>query len=237
MKWLRALTVFLGLRREAVRKPLAPPLEPLTAQPSAIAQELPSAPPGLVRAGVPTEAFELSKVLEGYKLVPYDDNGDQSGGTWTIGYGSTLDRNGAPVTRSTPPITEAEARQLKCRDFAQAEKNLRADFPEGLPARWWAVGLLLNNNLGRMSVYGPTLFGHLRAGRYEEAAHFMRHFHNQRSALGTLVPVLGLRRRRWCEAAYALGMPPTEAYRRAWSEIHSVNDWPRLPLTGISSAS
>ncbi|WP_207540096.1 hypothetical protein [Sabulicella rubraurantiaca] len=41
-------------------------------------------------------------------------------------------------------------------------------------------------------------------------------------------PQLGLRRRCWAEAAYALGTDPAEAKRRAWAEINHVDDWPLL---------
>lgn len=183
----------------------------------------------LVKAGIPAEAFALSMAFEGLSLVPYDDNGKASGGTWTIGYGSTHDATGSRVTASTKAVTEADARALKTRDFAVAEARMVADFPDGLPPRWWAVGLLMANNLGRMSVWGPTLRAHLRASDWQAAAKQLGAYRNQRDAEGRLLPLTGLRRRRWAEAAYALGMDAKEAKARAWAEIMTPGDWPRLP--------
>jgi len=185
--------------------------------------------PAIVNAGVPAEAFALSMAFEGLSLVPYDDNGKASGGTWTIGYGSTRDGYGQPITARTKPVSEAEARSLKTRDFAQAEHVMMLDFPAGLPPRWWAVGLLMSNNLGRMSVWGPTLRGLLLAGDWQSAAKQLGAYRNQRDAENRLLPLTGLRRRRWAEAAYALGMDAREAKARAWAEIMTPDDWPKLP--------
>lgn len=188
-----------------------------------------AAPAALVRSGVPMEALLLSKVFEGLSLVPYDDNGSASGGTWSIGYGSTRDLQGRPVTASTPRITQLQAVTLAVRDLDRAAQLVAKDFPGGLPPRWWAVAVLMCNNLGRMSVWGATLLVLLQSGAWSRAADQMRHYRNQRSATGALVPVLGLRRRRWAEAAYALGMDAEEAKRRAWAEIRTPEDWPPLP--------
>jgi len=101
---------------------------------------------------------------------------------------------------------------------------LAADFPQGLPPRWWAVGVLMNNNLGRMAVWGPTLRRLLLAGDWHGAAEQMRHYRNADGR-----PSLGLRRRRWAEAAFALGLDPRSARDVAWDRITSPDDWPRLP--------
>lgn len=191
------------------------------------ASALDDAPPAMwaeprINSGVPDEALALSKVLEGFRPRPYLC----SGNVWTYGYGSTRDLKGQPVTRDTPPITEAQAQDLARRDLARAARQLALDFPAGLPPRWWAVGVLMNNNLGQMSMWGRTLMAHLRAERWHDAANQMRHY---RLADGK--PSLGLRRRRWCEAAYALGMSAPEAHRRAWTSINTTDDWPPLPTT------
>jgi lysozyme len=212
---------------------LAPP-------PPAPAQQLPGDTPagraavagdplGWWRGGVSAETLELSKAFEGLSLVPYDDNGDRPGGTWTIGYGSTLDLAGRPVTPRTPPITMADAILMARRDLALGEQRARKAFPDGLPARWGAVAILTSNNLGFMPVWGAALHGLLLRHEWRAAAEQLRHYRNQREG-GELVPKLGLRRRRWAEAAYALGADPVEAKRLAWSRIGTVDDWP--PLSG-----
>ncbi len=37
------------------------------------------------------------------------------------------------------------------RDLERAASLMTADFPRGLPPRWWAVDVLMKHNLGRMS--------------------------------------------------------------------------------------
>jgi lysozyme len=86
------------------------------------------------------------------------------------------------------------------------------------------------NNMGDPARWGPTLVSLLREGEWRRAAEQMRHYRNVRKG-GALVPELGLRRRRWAEAAYALGLDAREAKARAWDEgfIDTVDDWPPLP--------
>lgn len=174
----------------------------------------------VIRSGVPPEVPELSEAFEGIRLAPYLD----SAGVWTIGIGSTRDLNGNQVTRDTPPITHEQAAQMASRDLAKAAALLAVDFPDGLPARWWAVGVLLNNNLGRMSVWGPTLLRLLRAKDWRGAAEQLKAYRNADGK-----PSTGLRRRRWAEAAYALGMDAKAARAKAWASIHNPDDWPPLP--------
>jgi lysozyme len=244
MNWLLQLLGWGTARREAAGQPPAPPPAPPAAIPVLAMGEAPAAaplpgdtpagraavagdPPGWWRGGISAEVLELSKAFEGLSLVPYDDNGDRPGGTWTIGYGSTLDLAGNPVTPRTRPITLADAIFLARRDLALGEERARRAFPDGLPARWGAVAILTSNNLGYMPAWGATLHGMLQRHEWRAAGDHLRHYRNQREA-GVLVPKLGLRRRRWAEAAYALGMDPAEAHRIAWSTINHVDDWPPL---------
>lgn len=178
------------------------------------------APSPLWRGGVPHEAVRLSHVFEGFRAAPYRC----SAGVWTIGLGSTLDAAGRRVTGDTPPVTRAEAEALAKRDLALAAVRTAEAFPAGLPLRWGAVVILMSNNMGAIRVWGPTLHRKLLAAQWRAAAQFMRHYRN---AAGR--PELGLRRRRWAEAAYALGMAPEDAVREAWARIRTVDDWPGLP--------
>ncbi|WP_207540924.1 glycoside hydrolase family protein [Sabulicella rubraurantiaca] len=171
---------------------------------------------------MPPEELALSEAFEEFRSKSYLDL--KTHGVWTIGIGSTRDLLGKPVTASTPPVTQAEAERMAARDLSVAAADLALDFPDGLPPRWWAAGIQMNNNLGRMSAWGKTLLQLLREERWREAAHQMRAYRNSKDH-----PQLGLRRRRWAEAAYALGMDPVEAKRRAWAETHHVDDWPLLP--------
>lgn len=170
--------------------------------------------------GVPAEAVEMSAAFEGFRAAPYRD----SGGKWTIGYGSTRDMRGMPVTASTQPVTEAQADEMARRDLALAADLARKAFPGGLPPRWGAVAILTCNNMGDMRSWGPTLLRLMTAGDWPAAADQLRAYRNADGK-----PETGLRRRRWAEAAYALGMDMAEARRLAWSQINTPDDWPPLP--------
>jgi lysozyme len=246
MSFIRRLFGWGAPRREAAGQPPAPPPAPPAAIPVLALGEAPVVapllgdtpagraavagdPPGWWRGGVSAETLELSKAFEGLSLVPYDDNGDLPGETWTIGYGSIRDLAGRPVTPLTPPITMTDAILLKRRDLAVAEERARRAFPDGLPSRWGAVAILTSNNLGFMPVWGATLHRLLTQHEWRAAAEQLRHYRNQRQGEnGPLVPVLGLRRRRWAEAAYTLGADAGEARRIAWTTISHVDDWPKL---------
>jgi lysozyme len=171
--------------------------------------------------GVSAEALELSKALEGLSLKPYLDG---QNGTWTIGYGSTRDLVGLPVTSGTKAITEAQAVAMTERDLARAAKLLSEAFPQGLPPRWAGALILANNNLGDIRYWGGSLKSMVDSKQWGEAAFQMRKYRNQGGR-----PLVGLVRRRWTEAAYASGYSAEEAKRRAWAEIKTVDDWPRLP--------
>ncbi len=178
--------------------------------------------PALWRGGVPPEAVQLSHAFEGFSATPYLC----SGGKWTIGYGSTRDIAGRPVTHQTPRVDEQQATTMALRDLAHAADLVARTFPDGLPPRWGAVMILMANNMGDPRAWGPTLVSLLREGEWRRAAEQMKAYRN---ASGR--PVLGLRRRRWAEAAYALGMDAREAKARAWQKgfIDTVDDWPALP--------
>jgi lysozyme len=175
----------------------------------------------LWRGGVPIEAIHLSHAFEGFRAAPYLCPAH----VWTIGYGSTRDLFGKPVTRDTAAVTETQAMVMATRDLDQAAGIAAKAFPAGLPKRWGAVVVLMCNNMGAIERWGVTLHRMLLAGQWRDAAHQMRLYRN-----GAGKPLLGLRRRRWAEAAYALGMDAHEAHRRAWAEINHVDDWPALPM-------
>lgn len=208
---MNLLGYLLDYLRTAWRKP--PPSPP--APPSIVA-----AHPDWWHGGVPEDALAFSRVFEGFRAEPYLD----TSGVWTIGYGSTRDADGRRVRQTTPSITREEADALTRRDLTTAANLARIAFPDGLPARWGAVVILMNNNLGDIRKWGPTLRQMLAQHRWQQAAEQMKEY---RRSAG--VPNKGLRRRRWAEAAFALGMDADAAHDAAWSRINSPDDWPPLP--------
>ena len=135
-----------------------------------------------------------------------------------------------------PELTKSFGQNVVVENRTGASGNIGADlvaraFPAGLPLRWGAVMVLMANNMGDPARWGPTLVSLLREGEWRRAANQLKAYRMARNEQDVLVPVLGLRRRRWAEAAYALGMPAREAKARAWDEgfIDTVDDWPALP--------
>lgn len=177
------------------------------------------------RKTLPAKALGAIRVLEGFKSLPYDDNGAASGGTWTIGFGSTRDADGRPVTAATPKVTEAEAEALLQRDMAHSVRSVDQAVRRRISEDEAAALILLAYNLGSLKVAAPSLLRFVEAGNKEGAA---RQFGAYIRSAGRAM--LGLRRRRWFEAAVYLGMEPSEAHRKAWATIFTVEDWPPLPL-------
>lgn len=69
--------------------------------------------------------IEIAKLFEGCKLKAYPD--PATGGVpWTIGWGSTRDRNGNPIKQGST-ITQAEADALFERDFNEVFLQVCAD--------------------------------------------------------------------------------------------------------------
>lgn len=198
-------------------------MAPVTSSP---ASPLPSDAPTVVDSGpwtggVPPAATAVVKRLEGFYPQPYDDNGAQPGGTWTIGYGSIVDADGRRVTPQTPAITEAQAEQLLRRDMGGAARDVQQRVQVPLRSCEAAALISWTYNLGADSLAKSTLLLRLNADRKAEVPAEMRRWimHEGR-------PVLGLLRRRWAEAAIFLGMDPTQACVRAWREIDDLSDWP-----------
>lgn len=171
--------------------------------------------------GVPPAATAVVKRIEGFFAHPYDDNGAQPGGTWTLGYGSIVDAQGQRVTPQTPSITEAEAEQLLRRDMAGAARDVRQRVQ--VPLRTCEAAALISwvYNLGAGNLAKSTLLLRLNANRKSEVPAEMRKWIMQEGR-----PVLGLLRRRWAEAAIFGGMDATNACVRAWREIDDLADWP-----------
>jgi len=170
---------------------------------------------------VPLAATAVVKRFEGFFARPYDDNGGQPGGTWTIGYGTIVDGSGKPVTPATPPITEAEAEALLRRDMQGAAADVRLRVKVGLLTREAAALVSWTYNLGGGNLGKSTMLIRINAGAKGSVPDEMRKWIMQEGK-----PLLGLLRRRWAEAAIFVGLDPTDACVRAWREIDDLGDWP-----------
>ena len=170
---------------------------------------------------VPLAATAVVKRIEGFFDKPSDDNGAQPGGTWTIGYGTIVDAVGNPVTPSTPAITEVEAETLLRRDMDGAARDVRLRVKVQLALCEAAALISWTYNLGGGNLGKSTMLLRVNAGMKDAVPDEMRKWINHEG-----VPLVGLLRRRWAEAAIFVGMEPTNACVRAWREIDSLDDWP-----------
>jgi lysozyme len=171
--------------------------------------------------GVPVAATAVVKRIEGFFSVPYDDNGSLPGGTWTIGYGTIVDRNRQPVTPNTPPITEAEAEELLMRDMRGAAQDVATRVKVKLLTREAAALISWTYNLGGGNLAKSTMLTRINADDKKAVPGEMRKWINQEGK-----PLLGLLRRRWAEAAIFVGVDPTDACVRAWKQIDDLAEWP-----------
>lgn len=170
---------------------------------------------------MPEAATAVVKRLEGFFAKPYDDNGEAPGGTWTIGYGSIRDKNGKPITPSSPPITEAEAVALLMRDMMGSAHDVAQRVTAPLLNREAAALISWTYNLGGGNLAASTMLKRINANLKDQVPGEMRKWINQEGK-----PLLGLLRRRWAEAAIFVGVAPDVACVRGWKEIDDLQDWP-----------
>lgn len=155
-----------------------------------------SSDPGSVPAA--TAAFTAN--FEGFSSTPYQD----SGGVWTIGFGSTHDLNSKPVTGATPAVTRAIGLQMMQRDLAGSDAAITADVKVSLtPEEREALDDLVFN-IGSGNFSSSTLLRDVNAGRMDEAsAEFLR----WDQVKGTVLA--GLLKRRQAERTEFLGSAST----------------------------
>lgn len=172
---------------------------------------------------VPIAATAVVKRVEGFYAMPYDDNGALPGGTWTIGYGSIVDKDGKPVSPKTPSITEADAEILLQRDMKGAAQDVQHRVKVALMEHEAAALISWTYNLGGSNLAKSTLLQCLNANQKARVPDEMRKwiYHEGR-------PLVGLLRRRWAEAAIFMGRSPVEACVLGWKYIDDLNDWPMI---------
>ena len=178
---------------------------------------------------VPVAATAVIKQIEGFKATPYADNPGNPHNTWTIGYGSIIDKDGQPITPHTPPVTEAEAEALLLRDMARAAADVQNWVHVSLIVREAAALISWTYNLGADSLRTSTMLKVLNNGDKASVPSEMQRWHFQGGQ-----PLLGLLRRRWAEAAIFMGADPDEACSRAWGEIRNLQDWPDFGIKAVA---
>jgi lysozyme len=132
---------------------------------------------------------DLIRNFEGFSLDAYRD----SGGIWSIGYGSTSDVR--PGMRITPDEADKRLRS----DVTEAEQAVRELVTVPLEQGEFDALVSFTYNLGRGNLKRSTLLRKLNAGFYKEAA---EEFPKWRLAAGKVLQ--GLVRRRAAEKALFL---------------------------------
>lgn len=132
-----------------------PPAVPVAAPPASPAAE-----------DVATRAAEFVEPFEGFRSAPYQD----SVGVWTIGYGSTRDHNGRPVTAATPAVSAAEAQALVARDLEYAIADVHKAVTVPLSDAQTVALASFVYNLGGGALRSSTLLRMLNAKDYDGAA-------------------------------------------------------------------
>lgn len=111
-------------------------------------------------------ATQLTEPFEGRCLTPYQD----PRGIWTIGYGSTFDLEGNPVTAATPALTPAQDQLLLMREMRGALTAVEHDVQVPLSVDEEAALTDFVFNVGAGNFEKSTLLADLRAQNYEAAA-------------------------------------------------------------------
>ena len=114
-------------------------------------------------------AVNLATQFEGFSATPYPDPGT-GGAPWTIGYGSTHDDHGQPITQNHPLITEETARQWMVEDMKLALSDIQEHVTVPLTAEETAACEDFIYNIGAENFNNSTLVRLLNQGQYEAAA-------------------------------------------------------------------
>lgn len=136
-------------------------------------------------------ATDFIKEHEGFRLKAYQD----SGGVWTVGYGSIRGLDGKPIKKGQE-ITAEEAQELLDRDADSAVRAVERHVKVPLTDEQRAALVSFAYNVGNEALRTSTLLKKLNSGDYEGAA---REFPRWNKVKKKVIP--GLTNRRRAEAA------------------------------------
>lgn len=116
-----------------------------------------------------SEAENLVEEFEGFSAAPYADP-ISHGEPWGIGFGSTRDLQGNPVTPHTPDVTREQAREMAMRDMKSALADVECEVTTPLNDREKAALVDFCYNLGDGAFNGSTLLRLINKGDLSGAA-------------------------------------------------------------------
>ncbi len=140
----------------------------------------------------------LIKEFEGYRSTPYRD----PAGIWTIGYGSTYDKEGRRLTGEHSPVSRDEATVLLKIGVGSAERSVSRLITAPLNENQFSALVSFTYNVGGGSLQRSTMRMLLNRLEYDNAAD---EFSKWRKVGGRVLP--GLVRRRAAEQAFFLSRP------------------------------
>lgn len=112
------------------------------------------------------KCIELIKRFEGFSAKPYLC----PAGVPTIGYGSTRDTDGKPITMQHPPITEAQARALLAATLVTYEDAVNRYVKVPLNQNQFDALVDFAYNTGAKNLLTSTLLKKLNVGDYAGAS-------------------------------------------------------------------
>lgn len=172
-------------------------------------------------------AVDLIAKFEGFRPKPYQD----VAGVWTIGYGQTYLDDGGRVTASTPPVTEAQAREwMTAKVAGKYMPAVQAMVHVPITGNQVSALTSFAYNLGTAALRNSTLMRLLNEGRTQDAA---IQFGAWVKAGGYTVE--GLVRRRAEEKALFLSDAPLPVAPTAPVEM-TADDLNAQVLTGLHNA-
>lgn len=139
--------------------------------------------------------LDLIKRFEGFKAAPYLCPANKP----TIGYGSCFYANGAPVTLTDEPMTEAQASQLLADTLGQYERAVTKAAKVPISQGMFDALVSFAYNVGAANMASSTLIRKLNAGDINGAAAEF-----DRWVYGGGVRLKGLTKRRDAEQALFL---------------------------------
>jgi len=110
--------------------------------------------------GKKVSAFNLIKKFEGLELTSYPD----TGGIWTIGFGSTINKDTGQAIKQGDKINVATAERWLKQDIAEREKKIKGLIKVPVTANMKAALVSLAYNIGTGAFASSTLLRLLNSG-------------------------------------------------------------------------
>lgn len=133
--------------------------------------------------------MSLIQKAEGYSAVPYIC----AAGVATIGWGSTIDAAGKPITLDHPKIATDHAQMLFDRDLALFGRGVRRLIKKPINNNQYSALVSLSYNIGLGNLQASTLLRKLNRGDYNGCA---GEFWKWRKGGGRILQGLVIRRER-----------------------------------------